>query len=154
MSHSDLSKDEVSCIVRNWTLHRHPFNKEAFQKFMGPGYKDGMLPMVMTGEVVEDFAGRWEAGQSMVCTVIFEVDFFTMRIKTRNSIYQLDGPGIFSQRMPTIIEFDVGHAIIGLSAYQEGVQGLIDTALGKKVDMTVLDLTQTAATNIKGDGHE
>lgn len=154
MPHSDLSQQDVSCIVRNWTIHRHPFNREAFQKYMGPGWEDGMLPMVMTGEVVEDFSHGWKPGQCMVCTVIFEVDFFAMRIKTRNSIYQLDGPGIFSQRMPTIIEFDVGHAIVGLSAYQQGVQGLIDTALGKKVDMTVLDVTQTAATSIKGDDHE
>jgi hypothetical protein len=154
MQHSDLSKNEVTCRVRNWTLHRHPFNRETFERFMGPGWEDGMLPMVMTGEVIEDIAHRFYPGQSMVCTVIFEVDFFTMRIKTRNSIYQLDGPGMLSQRMPTIMEFDVGNAIMALGVYKDGVQGVIDAALGKKNNQATFDATQTGASNIKGDDHE
>lgn len=154
MQHSDLSKSEVTSIVRNWTLHRRTIEKEVLQKSMGPGWIEGMLPMLLTGEVVQDFAGRWVPGQSMTSTVLFEVDFFSMRIKTRNSVYQLDGPGIVSPRMPTIMEYDVGNAILALATYQNGVQGVIDAALGKKSNQATFDATQTGASNIKGEDHE
>jgi len=124
MSHTDLSKKPLSGVISSWTLHRNTIEQDAFIKMMGKGYVEGMIPMILTGEVVEDFKGRWEPGQCMFSTVIFEVDFFCMRIGTRNSVYQLSGPGIVLDKMPKEIEFDVGNAIMALSVYQQGSGGI------------------------------
>ena len=81
-------------LITNWQLHHLTLNDEQ-RKDMKKYHPDvdEENPMVFTGTVVEDLAGRWEPGFHMRSTLIVSMDKKKGVIETANTIYKVQNEG-------------------------------------------------------------
>jgi len=79
--------------IKNWQLHHLVLNEEQQKKLkeFQPDIK--IEPMVFTGTVVEDKAGRWLPGFHMRSTLIISIDREKGIIETVNTIYHVQDEG-------------------------------------------------------------
>ena len=93
--------------IKNWQLHHLTLDEEQQKKFkeFNPDCKIG--PMVFTGTVVEDKAGRWQPGFHMRSTLIVSINRKNNIIETINTIYKVQNEG--NDIIP-----DMGNAVLGI----------------------------------------
>ena len=113
---ADLSNEKLTGILCAWTVHnvRDVMDRMGILKDL----KNGLLPYIVTAEVVEDFSLRFSSGYTMHTTYLADFDLASMRIRTQNSIYELQGPGLFTQSVPKNLEDSVGNTILALSFFE------------------------------------
>jgi hypothetical protein len=70
---------------------------------------------IVTGQVVEDKLGRWQPGEAMQTSLVVNFDEKTLIVETKNTIYQLTGPGRISTAKPERYDYAVGKTILLLS---------------------------------------
>mgnify|MGYP003639496108 CR=1 FL=1 len=70
---------------------------------------------IVTGQVVEDNLGRWRPGEAMQTSLVVNFDEKTLIVETKNTIYQLTGPGRISTAKPERYDYAVGKTILLLS---------------------------------------
>ncbi|MBB5188307.1 hypothetical protein HNQ57_002586 [Zhongshania antarctica] len=70
---------------------------------------------IFTGQVAEDKLGRWRPGDAMQSSLIINFDEKTLLVETKNTIYQLIGPGRISTAKPERYDYAVGKTILLLS---------------------------------------
>jgi hypothetical protein len=70
---------------------------------------------IVTGQVVEDKLGRWQPGEAMQTSLVVNFDEKTLIVDTKNTIYQLTGPGRISTAKPERYDYAVGKTILLLS---------------------------------------
>lgn len=81
---NDLKK--FGGTLTNWTIHNLTIPDEALVEFE----KKGVLPQLMTAEVVDDPLGRWTPGWQMKSSLIVSIDREKGIIETLNTIYKVD----------------------------------------------------------------
>lgn len=83
-------------LIKNWVVHHRPIplglTPEDFL-IMCPGAKMAPGPMVFTGVVVEDSAGRFKPGSHMRSSYIVSIDRQKVIIETVNSYYKVVDEG-------------------------------------------------------------
>ena len=92
--------------IRNWQLHYLALNEKQQQKLKIAFPEIKIEPMVFTGTVVEDKAGRWLPGFHMRSTLIVSLDRKKGVIETLNTIYKVQDEG--NDVIP-----DLGNAVSG-----------------------------------------
>jgi hypothetical protein len=75
----------------------------------------GFSAEIFTGQVVEDKLGRWRPGDAMQSSLIINFDENTLLVETKNTLYQLIGPGRTSTAKPERYDYAVGKTILLLS---------------------------------------
>ncbi|MEH6628752.1 MAG: hypothetical protein V7739_20110 [Motiliproteus sp.] len=116
MSETD---DAIAGVIEYWTIWTAELcdkQREDFQR-----QKPGALPQLVTGQVIDDFQGRWRRGDAMRSSLISRIDPEKGRVYTQNSVYQLSGPGLHKTGIPRDYAQAVGEARVELS-------GLLDPA--------------------------
>ncbi len=95
--------------IKNWQVHNisvpgeiKDLFKEKFPEILFP-------PCIFTGEVQEDFSGRWECGFHMRSSYIVSISEDRSLIKTENSLYQLDPETENNDMFP-----DLGNGALGI----------------------------------------
>jgi len=93
--------------IRNWQLHHLALNEKQQQKLKRVFPEIKVEPMVFTGTVVEDKAGRWLPGFHMRSTLVVSLDRKKGVIETLNTIYKVQDEG--NDVIP-----DLGNAVLGI----------------------------------------
>lgn len=113
---SDLSKEPLAGILCSWNVHNI---YDALKKLdLLKSLKDGALPYIVTAEIVEDFTFRFGNASTMYTSNLCDFDLASMRIKTQNSVYELQGPGLFTYSVPKDVDDSVGDTILALSFFE------------------------------------
>lgn len=120
MKYRDLSQEELSGTLCNWTLHNVNDFIISSEELRCEVDRRQLIPILVTAEVINDSKGRWFPGETMRSTFLTAFDIHTMRVKTENSVYQLKGNGFVVMGMNRSIEECVGHAILALQIYEKG----------------------------------
>jgi len=84
--------------IKNWQIHTLTYSKKDMEqlKKMYPTALTKPNPMVFTGTVVEDKAGRWKPGDHMRSSLICKITKTgknTGLIETQNTIYKVINEG-------------------------------------------------------------
>jgi hypothetical protein len=74
--------------IEHWRLHHLTFDQKEIDKIY-PNEK--LMPLMFTGNVVNDVKGRWVKGDHMRSSLIIKYDKETGIVHTRNSKYLLMG---------------------------------------------------------------
>jgi len=120
MKYRDLSQESLSGILCHWTFHNVNDVIAKSNDLKAQLDERQLLPILVTAEVIQDNKGRWLPGETMRSTFLTAFDIHTMRVKTENSVYQLQGNGFVAIGMTRSIEECVGHAILALQLYESG----------------------------------
>ena len=81
-------KKKIGGVIKDWQLHKLSFTKEYLDE-MFPG--ENLLPLILSGTVVNDPLGRWKPGFHMRTSLICKIDKKNKVIETRNTVYKLAG---------------------------------------------------------------
>jgi hypothetical protein len=90
-----VKKKNVGNIIRNWQLH-HLTVPTKSKKLLQKRYPNALLdpgPMIFTGTVVNDSAGRWAKGFHMRSSLITSINRKKGIIKTQNTVYNVVDEG-------------------------------------------------------------
>lgn len=114
----------ITGALENWCIHIIQFSDKTLATLQQ--VYPGALPIVVTGSVVEDRAGRFDSGCPMRSSWVMHADPNSNVIQTQNSTYLLLGEGRYalSERAPDDYFADVEKTI---SARRNGQ--CTDTAL-------------------------
>lgn len=93
--------------ITNWQLHRLTLNDKQKRRLKKEFPEIKIEPMVFTGTVVEDKAGRWLPGFHMRSTLIVSIDRKKGVIETVNTVYKVQNEG--NDIIP-----DMGNAVLGI----------------------------------------
>ena len=91
--------------IRDWQVHHLSYSKDKLNAFH-PGRN--VKPMMVTGTVVEDKAGRWKPGYHMRSSLVTKLDRKNGILETLNTRYKLTGKE-GNDVMP-----DLGDGVLGL----------------------------------------
>ncbi len=99
-------------ILTNWAIHIAPLSdrdRVAFSEL-----RPGLMPAVLTGQVVDDKAERFPSGSAMMTSLLVGFDFQSMScISASGSTYQLVGRGdIQRSGIPSDYSQAVGETIL------------------------------------------
>ncbi|MEH6628513.1 MAG: hypothetical protein V7739_18900 [Motiliproteus sp.] len=108
---TEISDGEITGILKFWRLHTVVLPEKQLVTFKKESR--GLIPRVVIGEVVKDFAGRFCPGVTMRSSLITKFDSEKGTVHTLNSIYKLEGPGLeITGPFPADYSETVGQSIL------------------------------------------
>ncbi|MEH6628500.1 MAG: hypothetical protein V7739_18835 [Motiliproteus sp.] len=91
----------ITGILKNWCIHRVDLSTLAPKVAMAINNlcdEEGCRPLIAYGEVVMDFKGRFPPGTAIHTSNLIGLNLESMTLKTLNSTYQLQGPGLIQDK--------------------------------------------------------
>lgn len=90
--------------IKNWQIHNLTYPDGV----LNDEYGDGVLPMVVTGTIVEDRTGKFKPGWHCRSSLITEIDLENGIIRTISKSFTLEG----EEGDPTFGNKDVGNFVL------------------------------------------
>lgn len=113
---SDQPEKPFGGIVEFWCIHelRDHISEDIIKEKCATDPQFGTR--LFTGVLVEDKLRRWRPGTAMQSSTIQHFDKESLVVETRNTMYQLSGPGRFTNDRPQHYGEEVGKTMILLSS--------------------------------------